>query len=121
MYVKDWYYTQKWYKFKKQIFKRDSHICRDCGSKENLRVHHIERATIRPDLFFEEINCLTLCNDCHEKRHQVAQGNYIYNENGFYDSNPADMVLCDCGRFYHETKYRMCYECYLNWKKDDYD
>lgn len=115
--IQEWYTTQTWYKFRQKIFKRDEYKCKDCKSTKDLRVHHIERAIVKPDLFFEEKNCVTLCDNCHKDRHAMAQERYVYHEDGFWGMNPNDRVLCDCGRFYHDAKYRICYECNLEMKK----
>jgi len=46
------------------IFRRDQHRCQDCGSRENLVVHHINyRVPYTPE------NMITLCLSCHRATH----------------------------------------------------
>ena len=116
--IDDWYKTQKWYKFREKIFERDQHTCKDCGKKENLQPHHIKRAKVHPELFFEESNCITLCRGCHSERHHQAWLTHTYNPDGFGGNHPEDVVLCEfCQNFYHAAKYKMCYNCYLETKR----
>lgn len=112
--VREWYDTLEWRKFRQKIIERDKHKCTQCDAPKNLQVHHIKRATLRPDLFFDESNCKTLCKEHHNRLHQEAQATYVYDEEGFEGNDPDEMILCECERFYHLGKYRMCYECYLN-------
>lgn len=118
--IDGWYETQKWYKLREMVFKRDQYTCKDCGRKLNLQVHHIKRAKMHPELFFEESNCITLCKPCHDERHHQAWLTHVYNEDGFGENHPSDMVLCGfCGNFYHEARYKMCYDCYLKMRKGE--
>lgn len=47
------------------VFERDDNVCTDCGSKENLELHHIKQWSIYPELRFDRDNCRTLCTTCH--------------------------------------------------------
>ena len=52
---------------KNQILERDGWRCQDCGSFENLQVHHLKpRSRLGSDTMR---NLITLCALCHEKRH----------------------------------------------------
>lgn len=56
---------------KRIVFKRDEYRCIDCGSKENkLNIHHIKHFAKFKDLRLDENNCVTLCVDCHKRRHR---------------------------------------------------
>jgi len=52
---------------KKQVLERDGWRCQDCGSMENLQVHHLK---LRSRLGNDTItNLIALCAFCHGKRH----------------------------------------------------
>lgn len=53
----------------KMIRKRDNHECQICGSKDQLRVHHLLHKQFFPDLAFNPNNGITLCNKCHNEVH----------------------------------------------------
>ena len=53
---------------RKIVLVLDNYLCRECGSKENLHVHHIKE---RCKGGTNDINNLiTLCNDCHKEKHK---------------------------------------------------
>lgn len=61
----DFYKSEGWAKTRSYILKRDSYMCQDCKSKDNLHVHHIKYkqvSNLARDL-------ITLCSDCHKKIH----------------------------------------------------
>jgi 5-methylcytosine-specific restriction endonuclease McrA len=50
-----------------QVLERDSWRCQECGSLENLQVHHLQpRTKLGGDIL---ANLITLCAPCHRKRH----------------------------------------------------
>lgn len=51
------------------ILKRDEYACADCNSHLNLHVHHVIPVSHDPSLEFDFSNLITLCRDCHSKRH----------------------------------------------------
>ncbi|NML67629.1 hypothetical protein HHL22_20705 [Hymenobacter sp. RP-2-7] len=53
------------------VFTRDNFTCQDCGDKRggNLQAHHLKPFADFPELQLDVDNGLTLCEDCHEKRH----------------------------------------------------
>lgn len=51
----------------KRVYDRDGNRCQNCGSKENLNAHHINRWKDFPDLRFEINNGITYCRSCHHK------------------------------------------------------
>jgi hypothetical protein len=55
--------------WRKSVFERDGFKCRDCGETKHLQAHHIKPWTGYPELRFDIDNGLTLCRDCHAKRH----------------------------------------------------
>lgn len=100
-----------WNYFRLMVFNRDRYVCTKCGVSEyhsTLQVHHIKRVRTNPHLLFDIDNCVTLCRKCHKKLHDEAQT--MYEEEIDYDEPE---VLCnECGRHFHNPKYRMCYYCY---------
>jgi len=51
-----------------KVFKRDHYICQMCGKKGGrLNAHHIKRFIDYPDLRFDTLNGITLCESCHKK------------------------------------------------------
>ena len=58
-----------WYVFRNYILKRDDFKCCLCGNKNNLHVHHIIPISEDINLMYNEDNCLTLCQKCHQKKH----------------------------------------------------
>jgi 5-methylcytosine-specific restriction endonuclease McrA len=52
---------------KNQVLERDSWRCQECGSLENLQVHHLKfRSRLGHD---EMTNLTTLCVRCHRRQH----------------------------------------------------
>jgi len=67
------YCRSVWKEKIKEIFKRDNWTCQNCGYKNStdkkLVVHHIKTWAEYPKLRFENSNLITLCEECHWKRH----------------------------------------------------
>lgn len=63
--------TARWQRFRQQIIHRDLGHCQRCLIKyglinsDELEVHHIKARIKRPDLIFDEKNCITLCRHCN--------------------------------------------------------
>ena len=53
------------------VFTRDKFTCQDCQDQQggNLEAHHLKPFAEFPALQLEVSNGVTLCVDCHEKRH----------------------------------------------------
>lgn len=53
------------------VFERDEFTCQDCG-KNNVYIeaHHIKGWTEYPSLRYDVDNGITLCKDCHLRRHK---------------------------------------------------
>jgi len=60
------YELQLW---SRQIRERDEHTCQECGVIERLHAHHIKPKSKHPELALDLDNGITLCVDCHEKKH----------------------------------------------------
>lgn len=53
---------------KNQVLERDSWKCQECGSLQNLQVHHLNfRSHLGND---DTGNLITLCALCHGKKHK---------------------------------------------------
>lgn len=61
--------------WRKAVFLRDDFTCQDCGDKRRsghrsrLQAHHIQPFATHPELRYDASNGVTLCYDCHLKRH----------------------------------------------------
>ncbi len=52
----------------RRVLERDGWRCQFCGSMQDLQVHHLTfRSQAGGD---EELNLITLCNQCHMQLHQ---------------------------------------------------
>lgn len=66
--------SDRYVKWREEVFKRDNYECTECGSKKEIQAHHIKRVwnclkDNQYDLIFDVDNGETLCKDCHQKRH----------------------------------------------------
>lgn len=52
--------------WKKAVLKRDNYTCQCCGSKDELRTHHLYNFAQYPELRTELSNGMTLCANCHD-------------------------------------------------------
>lgn len=55
--------------WRKAVFERDSYTCQECGAKGRLNAHHVKQWSYHPDLRFDVSNGITLCEECHSKKH----------------------------------------------------
>ena len=66
-------WSQKYKKFRDEIFKRDNYTCQKCGRKRKvgdrviLNAHHKKSFADYPELRFVKSNVKTLCEECHNK------------------------------------------------------
>lgn len=60
--------------WRKLVFERDGYQCRDCGTGGRLQAHHVKEWADFPEQRFDVSNGLTLCDDCHVRRHPHLQG-----------------------------------------------
>jgi len=55
----------------REVLARDEWRCQDCGTAQNLQVHHLRsRSRLGDDA---EENLITLCVSCHRARHLHRQ------------------------------------------------
>lgn len=65
-----------------KTLERDNYSCRDCGKKENkntmIIVHHIDNSRkYGTDLMNNNLsNLISLCRQCHSKRHEITSDRY---------------------------------------------
>ena len=63
----DYMHTFKWYQLRSAVFERDSYTCQSCGSKHNLRCHHIDYSMLGDEPLH---HLTTLCDTCHTALHK---------------------------------------------------
>ncbi|KAB2852180.1 MAG: HNH endonuclease, partial [Sphingopyxis terrae] len=59
------YSSKQWERARFLAKRRDDFKCAQCGSRNKLEVHHMQRVRDRPELAFDLANLKTLCRDCH--------------------------------------------------------
>lgn len=61
------YQYKKW---RSDVYHRDNFTCQDCKKRGvRLHAHHLKEWAKYPEMRYEVSNGLTLCEDCHKKRH----------------------------------------------------
>lgn len=61
----------RWQRKRLCVMERDQFKCRDCGSEsKTLHVHHLAYQGKNPWDAGDDV-LLTLCNECHEQRHEI--------------------------------------------------
>ena len=69
--------THHWYD---DIKERDGYECQECGSKENLRSHHIFQRAYYSGLENNINNGITVCHNCHMRLHHPNNINWKVNK-----------------------------------------
>ena len=69
----DYYASQEWKEASERRFKIDNYTCQLCGlvdkTGKNLVVHHIHYDSKYGSGDEIELNCITVCNECHNRIH----------------------------------------------------
>lgn len=69
----DFWQSNDWKDWRDSVFERDNYTCQDCGTEGgDLNAHHVERRYESPDMETDVDNGVTLCVECHVKRHEEA-------------------------------------------------
>ena len=62
--------SPKWQKRRLEILQRDDFTCQMCGDKDKtLHVHHLYYDNEKEYWEYEDLNLITLCEDCHSEEH----------------------------------------------------
>lgn len=92
--MKEWarqfYKSQAWKLKRDYIMKRDHYLCRDCMKIGQYNpaeeVHHIKPLTPNNindlDISLGDENLISLCRECHRKRHTRTERRYTVDEFG---------------------------------------
>ena len=88
--------------------KRSVGECQDCGSKENLNVHHIIKVSDRPDLVDDETNIEILCVKCHATRHPEYKAMILKIKDG------KNVNCTKCGKQIYKPQSRIKDKNYCN-------
>jgi len=75
---------------REKVLRRDGYQCADCGSVQNIQVHHIdELGRNKPKEIQNHSmdNLLTLCGECHLKRHNPVSVRWGHRGGGRYGSH----------------------------------
>ncbi len=60
--------SEEWKKLRLEILFRDNFKCKDCN-KNATEVHHLTYLSLHtPE---EKEHCISICNECHKKRHGI--------------------------------------------------
>lgn len=57
--------ADKWEEFRHKYYKSYPEICKACGEKIHIDLHHIIPRHINPSLIFTTSNLIPLCRSCH--------------------------------------------------------
>ena len=70
-----WYNHPRWLRTRADVFERDNNTCQECGdTKSSLTGHHkVYINDGRPLYDYPAEFITTLCQNCHEKRHNIAK------------------------------------------------
>ena len=68
------YRNPAWAAVRLEAKRRDGWKCVDCGARDRLEVHHVERVKDRPELAYELSNLKTLCGRCHARITAIETG-----------------------------------------------
>ena len=60
----------RWQRRRLEIMERDGFKCCDCGTSDDLHVHHIQYIAGRKPWEYDDEDLITLCEKCHKKRHK---------------------------------------------------
>lgn len=84
------YKSADWQRVRDYCMKRDQWLCRDCLANGIYtpaeEVHHIIEldpvTVMKPEVALNPDNCVSLCRECHRKRHGAHPRRYTIDELG---------------------------------------
>lgn len=88
--AKKFYKSLAWQRCRDSVMKRDHHLCVDCLKEGRItpaeEVHHIIELTPdnvwNPSISLSHSNLVSLCRECHAKRHGARDRRYKVDEWG---------------------------------------
>ena len=106
-----------WREGRKQTLHRDNHQCQDCGSRENIHVHHIKRPEEfnDPDAAHHPSNLVSLCKYCHKSWEGIEARPILLDDRGT-NLGPVvkDLSVDHIERLSHRAASRDIYAHYLS-------
>ncbi len=87
--------SQEAIQWRMEVFTRDGFKCQECGSARAIAAHHIESWATHVDRRFDVTNGITLCVECHVRRHPrwaefIRHSRYHYPDKGAQSDGAAD-------------------------------
>ena len=87
---KSFYGTNNWKSCREYVWKRDGGLCVDCRKRGFItpaeEVHHVIPLTAEnvkdPNISLNPDNLVSLCKECHKKRHMTSSRRYAISEDG---------------------------------------
>ena len=89
-FAKTFYKSKAWQRVRESVMQRDGRLCVDCMKQGLYRpaeeVHHITELTPEnindPEISLNMDNLVSLCKECHQKRHGARERRYKVDEYG---------------------------------------
>lgn len=110
-----------WREGRKRTLQRDNHQCQDCGSTENIHVHHIKRPEEfnDPDAAHHPSNLVALCKYCHGSWEGIEARPILLDNHGT-NLGPLveDLVVDHITRLSHRISADLIYPYFLAQNKD---
>lgn len=89
-FAESFYKSKAWHRVREYVYKRDKGLCQDCLKYGLItvakEVHHIipitESNISNPEITLNENNLISLCKNCHARRHSKKEKRYFVDEYG---------------------------------------
>lgn len=97
------YHLARYHARRKKALRMLGGKCKQCGSKKDLQIDHVDPSTKAMDvakewgnpLFFEELKkCQALCRSCHKKKTSSEQRRDIHGTWGMYRNRKCRCDVC---------------------------